>query len=743
MTSKTSSKTKSTQRFISRNRLWLISLFTLISFLSYVVFFWFSVYDHGYQPDASDVGYARRLADQLRTTVTYWLSYQSFSTIIACIYGFMLGVTSFNYLYKSKTVDFYFSMPKKKMAYFRDVCVNSVLIYTIVSAASYFVSTLIAKAVGAPVDGALLGVIVDGYLANFFLFLSVYAICILAQTLCGHTFIAILLSGYFLAIELAIRGTIGFLAGSCFETADLHGRYFLGHNILPVLTSPLYNIFTAQGASLYVKDALIAAVAFVLAYISYKHYKGEFAGKAVVYKGVRYLVKISLSCLAAIWIAYFFLSLSEQVIYSTAGMVFAVLGALLGAAIISGISEIVFAFDIRAMFKRFWQIPMFAVASLILIFSFSYDWYGYDSFVPDAKKVKDCAMAISGGEASSQYIINGDTYENSNATGYAEKYMHLPYTKEMQEIAATGMERRTAYKNSLMDFRGNPTFETEIDYSNYDYDVIILYRMKNGKTYRRRITVPYDMKKATLNAVLGSDEYKQVSFTLNTMDELRNMTDGYNCLELYDSANKDIPDESVDAFFEAYQKDLKHWNYTVATDDLILGEVYYTKRKLLSASEMAALAYGEYYEYMMDENEAIQFQQGFPVYESFTNTIAYLEENGLYSTYMVKLPAVEDIAYLEIQKDDITFISDGGWSWGDGESEQFYIQNPEEIEEVLASMVPSIGKSYNYHWHNTSGYDPRYSVYIYLYGDDNTCFERSFLKGQVPTVVEQYSTTAY
>lgn len=743
MTSKTSFKTKSTQGFISRNRLWLISLFTLISFLSYVVFFWFSVYDHGYQPDASDVGYARILADQLRTTVTFWLSYQGFSTIIACIYGFMLGVTSFNYLYKSKTVDFYFSMPKKKMAYFCEVCVNSVLIYTIVSAASYFVSTLIAKAVGAPVDGALLGVIVDGYLANFFLFLSVYAICILAQTLCGHTFIAILLSGYFLVIELAIRGTIGSLASVCFQTADLYGRYFLGHNILPVLTSPLYNIFTAQGASLYVKDALIAAVAFVLAYISYKHYKGEFAGKAVVYKGVRYLVKISLSCLAAIWIAYFFLELSEQVIYSTAGMVFAVLGALLGAAIISGISEIVFAFDIRAMFKRFWQIPIFAVAGLILIFSFSYDWYGYDSFVPDAKKVKDCAMALSRGEASSQYIINGDTYENSDAVGYAEEYMHLPYSKEMQEIAAVGMERKSAWKNMLKASKGDTNYVAENVYSNYDYDVIILYRMKNGKTYRRRITVPCDMDKATLNAVLGSDEYKQVSFTLNTMDDLRNITDGYNCLEFYDSTNKDISDESVDAFFAAYQKDLQHWNFSVATDNLILGEVYYTKRKLLSASEMAALSYGEYSDYMMDENECVLFSQGFPVYESFTNTIAYLEENGLYSTYMVELPAAEDIAYIEFQKDDIKNITDTGWDWGDGASEQFFISDPQEIEEVIKSMVPSIGKTYTYHWHNTSGYDPRYSVYIYLYGDGDICYERSFLKDKVPNVVEQYSTNAY
>ena len=353
MTSKTSFKTKSTQGFISRNRLWLISLFTLISFLSYVVFFWFSVYDHGYQPDASDVGYARRLAGQLRTTVTFWLSYQSFSTIIACIYGFMLGVTSFNYLYKSKTVDFYFSMPKKKMAYFCEVCVNSVLIYTIVSAASYFVSTLIAKAVGAPVDGALLGVIVDGYVANFFLFLSIYAICIFAQTLCGHTFIAIMLAGYFLVIELAVRGTIGFLASVCFETDSLHGEYLLGKNIFPVITSPLYNIFTAAGASLYVKDALIAVVAFVLAFISYKNYRGEFAGKAVVYKGVRYLIKISLACMAAIWVAYFFLALSEQTLYTTTGKVFAGLGALLGAAIISGIAEIVSNSEFRDSQRRF------------------------------------------------------------------------------------------------------------------------------------------------------------------------------------------------------------------------------------------------------------------------------------------------------------------------------------------------------------------------------------------------------
>jgi hypothetical protein len=110
---------------------------------------------------------------------------------------------------------------------------------------------------------------------------------------------------------------------------------------------------------------------------------------------------------------------------------------------------------------------------------------------------------------------------------------------------------------------------------------------------------------------------------------------------------------------------------------------------------------------------------------------------------MVELPAAEDIAYIEFQKDDIKNITDTGWDWGDGASEQFFISDPQEIEEVIKSLVPSIGKTYTYHWHNTSGYDPRYSVYIYLYGNDDICYERSFLKDKVPNVVEQYSTNAY
>ena len=290
---------------------------------------------------------------------------------------------------------------------------------------------------------------------------------------------------------------------------------------------------------------------------------------------MRYLIKISLACMAAVWVGYFFLALSEQVIFVTAGKVFAVLGALLGAAIVSGIAEIVFAFDIRAMFKRFWQAPILAIASFVFILSFGYDWYGYDSFVPKEKDVVDCAMALSNGEAMNQYIIENGEFSYSYAGAYAEKYMHLPYTKEVQEVATTGMKLQTASK----DIQKGEEVDEEKSYDPYNYRVTIMYRMKNGKTYRRGITVPYDMDESTMNAILGSDEYKQVSFTLDTMDELRKITGGYNVLEFYDAENNDVSDESVDEFFKAYQKDLEHWNFTVARDELVLGEVTYSKEE--------------------------------------------------------------------------------------------------------------------------------------------------------------------
>ena len=131
------------------------------------------------------------------------------------------------------------------------------------------------------------------------------------------------------------------------------------------------------------------------------------------------------------------------------------------------------------------------------------------------------------------------------------------------------------------------------------------------------------------------------------------------------------------------------------------------------------------------------------MYESFTNTIAYLEEQGLYDTYMRENPVAEDVAYLEINKDDYTYIGSNGWNMDDGESEHYYIYDPEEIEAALDYMVPSIGKSYTWHWHITKDYDPRYSVYIYLYDDSDNCYERAFLKGQVPEFLANYETTTY
>lgn len=705
MTSRVSSKTKSSQKYITRNRVWLISLMTLINFLLYVVVF--LVYLHNEKHGLWEPSHYN-IQQMLTEQVAKWLSAQGLSTALAIGYAFLLGLTSFNYLYKSKTIDFYFSIPKKKMAFFRDVCINSILIYTIISAVSYFLSTVFAVVMGLSLTKEVAGVILFGYVSNFIVFLAYYGICALAQSVCGNTFISILMAAFFSFIELAIRFTVRLLESIYLKTyADVDG-YLSGE----VWSAPIYNTLRTMDASSCIKNAIIAVVAFVLAFFAYKFYKGEFAGKAVVYKGVRYLVKISVSLLAAVWAA---LILVDFVSYSDKERVlYLILGSVLGAVIVSSISEIVFALDIHAMFKRFWQGPILAIASVIVMCSFIYDWYSFDSYVPKKEEVVDCAIALTSGEANQQYLITDDLQlEYCSATQYASEYMHLPYTDEMQKFSEIGMQTSREW------------IEDESEKHGFYYNVNIIYRLKNKKTVYRKLCIPDTTDENLLNSIVGSDEYKQVSFTLDNIDNWRKITGGYNILN-FGSREEKMSDEKIDDFLQAYREDMKHYNYTVASDDVLYDTVYYYKMKECSEEEKN----------MYERDEYELFEQGFPVYESFSNTIDFLKANEMFDEGHIVAPDIEDISYCEVEYDNSYRYTDNS-SISSGDSYKIAaVYDRDVIEQILPYLVSEQGFYYSYHWSNPTKYSP-YRVRVYLRGDELDSFnEYCIIKNNVPDAIK-------
>ena len=701
MTLKTSSRVKSSQKYITRNRIWLISLMTLINFLTFVVVFVLQLRDVRYSVfDPTQ----ENLQMSLAHTAQNYLSFQSVSTGLAIVYAILLGLTSFNYLYKNKTIDFYFSIPKKKMSYFGDVCLNSVLVYTIISGIFYILSTVLAAVVGLELTGSVVCMLLKGFVFNLVLFLAYYSICILAQSVCGNTFISILMAGYLGAIEISVRFTLRVLAERFFQTYPSNDGYLLGK----VLTSPLYYVVSEEWGMGMMKNLILAIIFFVLAFIAYKKYKGEYAGKAVVYKGVRYLVKITVSILAAIWAAIILLSSFS---YTDKEMIFyIVLGGALGAVIVAAICEIVFARDIHAMFKRIWQAPILAVLAIVFVFSFRQDWYGFDSFVPEREDVVDCAIALDGGEADAQYIITKDlALDPSYAAAYAREYMHLPYTSEVKEFAEIGMKTSREAMNDK-----NKT---------YVYNVMIMYRMKNGKEIQRKISIHADTDENLLNAIIGTDEYKNVSFTMDNIDNWRRLTKGENII-YYDGYYSKLSEDEVDEMLEAYRKDLKHFNYTMVSNDLLLGSISYSKQ-----TENVNAEFGE--------SQTIDlFNQGFPVYESFDNTIAFLEKMNLFNEAYYSRPDINDIAYLEVSFDKSnrsnlsTEESDwkGNLSYGVSE-----VSDMELFDQLLDKTVSSYGVDYSSHWNNPD----RFSIFrIRAYGyDNNVIAELTYLKGDEPDVV--------
>ncbi len=719
MTSRTSSKPKSSQTYITRNRVWLISLMTLIGFLVYVVGFLLKVRGIKHSMEISSPTYLVTLQNDLSHNIVTFLGGNRISTVIAVVFAILLGLTSFNYLYKSKTIDFYFSIPEKKMSYFRDVCFNSIMIYTIMSVAFYFISILFSAIFGLEFTKNVVENILQGFVSNYLLFLAYYGICIMAQAVCGNTFISILMAGFFAVIELAIRATVGYMSFTFFSTYSSYanGSIPLMDNYVPVITSPIYNTLAENFGTSCIHNLLIALVTFVLTYFAYKNYKGEFAGKAVVYKGVRYFLKVCTSFLAGIWAAMLILMVVSYD-YWNERIPYTILGALLGTVIISSICEIVFALDIHAMFKRIWQAPIVAVACILFCMSFYSDWYGYDSYVPDKEDVVDCAIALHG-EADYQYIIREysgqPTLDSSTAVGYAAEYMHLPYTDDVMTFAKIGME--TACQGA------SDTGYSEEYKDSYIYNAEIIYRLKNDHVVYRSISIPAKMDANVLNAIIGSDEYKYTSFTLDNFDNWRKLTGGFNSLSFASCMDIKMTDEQIDEFEEAYRKDLKHFNYTVATENTIYGNVTYEKRMKVEQSDPG---------YTGDEYE-ILFSQGFPVYESFENTIAFLQKYEMYDTWEIIPPEYDFINYVEIQKDDESTYdaANGYYQQTEGTA---YVYDQETVDAISEAVVPAYGNGYNYHWHNPSLY-AGYYIYYHIYDEESN---RTFAlrKDNIPQELE-------
>ena len=533
----------------------------------------------------------------------------------------------FSYVFDQKKIDFFLSQPTTRGQRLRQNYYNAITTFAFIYVLVCALAFIIAAAFGALNKYVLMICLIE-MLRNLIFFFAIYNISVLAILLSGTLPVAMLLNVFFLGVT-AVLGYefIGF-------KRIFFSTYYIDTPEV-IYASPLYDrlsVFDSMNKSLDMEgvkntiveilpgtiDTLVVAIVIlILIDISSRYRKAEHAGKTVCYLPFRWLLKVTCCVIAGMAGGLLFHSIYDYVWNNSMymGMLVAmVISTVLAAFVIEAILENNF----RKFAKGGAQTVM-ALALVALIFViFRGDLLGYDSYVPDAKKVSSCAL-IDDSSTFQVYYENGYPYINTQGDN-----MYLTNVNDIIEISKIGM--KTLKENHIRTANG--------EYSDSGRYMHVLYRLKNGKKVYRTICIPYDIDSALISRVVDSEEYKHGAFNVFHDEKVRKEIGNLKDKKLTYSnsiVSKYVNEFDYAMLSDAYRKDIEeNYSYELVSNSLPIGSITFdassTYQRLMNTTTTIGYA-------VIDLN----------VYENYTNTISYLKKCGIYSENTLDVKYIDSV----------------------------------------------------------------------------------------------------
>ncbi len=588
-------------------------------------------------------------------------------SVFIVVLAVIAALQGFSYMYQRKKLDLYMSVPVTKGRRFAAIYLNGFLAFFLAYLLNMLLSFFVAQAMGADVSLAVEEA-AAAFLGNTVLYLAAYHIAILAVMLTGNLIVTVMgtavlffYDGVLWALLMSYMET--FFCSFYHRTAEQFGRYII---------SPVIRFFRFMGEIYdgYIYDtgrilywdrffmglwpvALAAVVAIIAAYWCYTKKPAEVCGKAMAFPLTKPVIKVLITIQAGLGGGIIFYSLSGR------SRVFLVFGMLAGTLLCHGVIEVIYDFDIRSV-KNGWKSLLAAGACVAVIFClFRFDVFGYDSYVPDPDAVEDIAVRFT------DYY---DSYydEDLNSIGadeYVFENMHITNVFPVLELAA----------GNMVDWESR--MENEDTETCYRYTVI-RYHLKNGKDVYREFPVPYRECAALLDEII-SDEAYQKGFNAIYNEPVMELGSRAHLYYNNGDGDKAVSEFTLEELKDAYRKDLEHFNFTTMMEELVMGDI------TLECIEDGVYVHGSY-----------------PVYPSFTNTIALLERDDCYRGGYLNLDEVEQIIvrnsnskiFDEYAQQDV-YDPEISFSYSSFTVEKGF-DDPKEMEEIAKALYPDRFTSY-------------------------------------------------
>lgn len=541
------------------------------------------------------------------------------AVFILLVVGVLWAVSGFHYLHNSKKVDFYHSIPVKRHVLFLANYLNGILVPAVIYLA--VLAPSVALAYRAGLGAEVIGMIPwQAYVLNIVYYSLLYTTTVIAMMMTGNIVIALLGTGVFCvygpAVAALVRAYYEVWFHTFYETdAQIEKFYHIVKH-----SSPFANYMYALGdfntrtfhlGTIAGVVAVTAALA-ILAYALYRIRPSETAGKAMAFKKTEMPIKVLLVIPLALAFGMFFYNLRRTVIWL-------VFGTVCGALLVHCVIEIIYHFDFRKLLSHKIHLAGCMAAAVLLSLAGFYDWYGYDSWLPDGGKLSSAAVILGYRDG---WVTYGDIEAPGVGSdgGYYWRYQDTEdYVFENMEYSDVYTIMELAKKGVQADERqraGDSAADPNREWERYT----VLFQMSNGKTAARVYSIPVDTEMEEIRRTIhDSQEYKMGTYPI--LKQTASDTVQVNFQQYNKVQPVELSHEEIAHLLNVYQTELEELTMDTREKELPIATIQFQTKEMKDACDYNLLLKERYYN--------IEDRCYYPVYPSFTRTLEILEKAGI------------------------------------------------------------------------------------------------------------------
>lgn len=571
--------------------------------------------------------------------------------IVIILGGITNGINGFWYLFSSKKVDFYHSLPITRKKLFWQKTYLGFWYYFI----PYLIFWFMAICIGAMrgfFSLKLMGLAVKMMCIHFILYFMLYFVTVLVISVTGNILMGFLtLAGTFLygpTLGILLWMYIRFF----FETG--YGKEYGLQKFLIDYGSPLTFGMTFLKAYASQKRAylflLLLAVTLLLgglAYFAFIKRKAESAGKPMAYYWLGVIIKFLIVVPSGLGCGLIFYMMPME----QNKMPWWIFGMLLGTVLIHGVIEIIYKLDFKAFFSARIQLVLAGCLVALLAVTYQFDLLHYDTYLPSREKLKainvDCD-AIYGGNEYFSYIEKTENGKYKIIKWNERKSAITKKTESFDKEIHTVLSEIVQKQNKSKD---------------WDVELPIKYTLDSGKSVYRRYKVTEKELKKFLSACYKEGELQRQKYSFLSIDS--KYLEWLSCT-FYDGSSYTLFQNNTEQYnqlLEALRQDIQE-----CTAEGMLGipcmKLYlqYENLPMEGSTDSSGVNSTSYYYTTVN------------IYPTFKHTIDILKQTG----YPV---AAEEVVYSSIEMNYYPQDNEDAYS--------IEYTDPKEIEKIKEVMIPS------------------------------------------------------